>query len=176
MAAQPRLLHVGTVLLALALSACNGTVGADGPSPANPLDDEENQLIYQLNQVREAAGISTPVVVCNSLNVSAAAHSDDMRDKGYLSDQAPDGSTVRSRACTAGYAPGCNVSEAMAELVASGIEGGKAAVTQWAADSKSNAVMTGASLLMAGTGRTVNLDGLAYWTLDLADKDDPSCH
>jgi uncharacterized protein YkwD len=176
MAAHASFVRAGALLLAIGLPACAGTVGADGPSPANPLDEYENALIYELNQVRTAAGIAAPVVLCTSLNVSAAAHSDDMRDKAYLSDQAPDGSSVRSRACTAGYTPGCNASEAMAELVASGIDDGKATVMKWASDPMSNAVMTSTTLLVAGTGRTMNLDGLAYWTLDLADKDDPSCH
>jgi len=174
MVAQACFVRAGALGLALGLVACNGSVGADGPSSANPLDDEENALIYQLNQVRGAAGIKTPVVVCASLNVSAAAHSDDMRDKTYLGEPGSDGSSVRTRACAAGYKPGCNAHEAMAELVAMGVDTGKAAVLQW--DIKSHDVLVTANLLAAGTGRSLSLDGTTYWTLDLADKDDPSCH
>ena len=178
MIAQARFVRAGALCLAMAtglgLVACNGTVGSEGPSSANPLDDEENALVYELNQIRAAAGITTPIVVCASLDVSAAGHSDDMRDKMYFSDQAPDGSDVRKRACTAGYKPGCNPHEPMSELIAKGIDTGKGAVTEM--NAKSHAVLVTTNMQVAGAGRTLALDGTTYWTLDLADKDDPSCH
>ena len=176
MIAQAFLVRAGALLLALGAVACSTTVGADGPSEANPLDDEESALVYQLNQVREMAGIATPLVVCNTLDVSAAAHSDDMRDNDYLSDDAPDGATLRTRACSAGYTPGCNANEAMAEFVAKGIDGGKDTVTKWMSNAMTNATLVEPQLTVVGAGRSITRDGITYWTLDLADKDDSSCH
>src|SRR4051812_30636236 len=106
-------------LLAFALVACGSTDLPSGPSEANPPDVEESSVLFSLNELRGMSGIA-PVAVCSSLNVSASTHSDDMRDQMYLSDMAPNGSTARQRACTAGYTPACTGSLAMAELVASG--------------------------------------------------------
>src|SRR5262245_7300289 len=82
------------LLVGLVACGCGSTEFAETKSPANPLDPEESDLILQLNLFRrDNAGINTPVIVCKALNVSASEHADDMRDKDYLSDMAPDGST-----------------------------------------------------------------------------------
>src|SRR5262245_40391387 len=104
------------------LSGCSGDTEAQppGPSEANPPDAEESAVVQAVNDLRAQQGIQM-MKACTSLNVSASKHSDDMRDHGYLDDEAPDGSTPRSRACEAGYQAACGTSTAMAELVASGI-------------------------------------------------------
>ena len=164
-----------TLALAPLLAGCPTAVGSTGPSdPA--LDPEETQLLYELNSIREGAGIGTPMIVCASLNKSASAHSDDMRDKGYLSDMAPDGSDVRSRTCDAGYKPGCSSTTLMAELVASGVDLGKDAADSWNASDGGQPVILNPGLVAAGTGRSLGPDGTTYWTLDMGGQDDASCH
>lgn len=159
----------------LALAACsNTTIGPDAASdPA--LDPVENQAIYELNRIREDAGIATPVKLCTSLNKAASAHSDDMRNKGYLKDTAPDGSTVRTRSCDAGYQPGCSEAATMGELVASGIDEGSAVIAQWATNPDAKAVMLNPALVVAGIGRALDDDETTFWTLDMGGSDDASC-
>jgi uncharacterized protein YkwD len=160
--------------LAPLLAGCPSSVGGDGPSsPA--LDAEKSALLYELNAIREKAGIATPMITCNSLLVSSAAHSDDMRNNGYLSDVAPDGSTVRTRTCAAGYKPGCSSTTLMAQLVASGIDEGAPTADAWAASDGGAPVMLNAGLVVAGTGHSLSSDGTTYWTLDLGGENDPSC-
>jgi uncharacterized protein YkwD len=163
--------------LPLALAACNGTTTAyGGPSQANPLDSEENDVLLQLNILRSQKGVSQ-VAVCFSLNVSASAHSDDMRDNMYLSDVSPiDGSTVRTRACKAGYAAACPPATIpMAELVAEGNGTGAMTLAQWATDTTAGPILTEAPFVEAGVGRSIGADN-ERWTLDLASVMDPSCN
>jgi uncharacterized protein YkwD len=163
------------VLLAVGAAGCGGSTEAPrGVSEANPLDEEEDALIYDLNRAREDAGIAAPVIVCKSLNVSASKHADDMRDKGYLDDDGKDGSDVRSRGCEAGYLAGCEEATAMAELVASGINGGKATLAQWTTDASSNAILTNKDLVVVGVGRSLDLEG-PKWALDFGSVDEDSC-
>ncbi len=156
------------------LPACSSTQTVNSASAANPLDSEESSLLYQLNMVREQAGITDALVVCKSLNVSASKHADSMRDDGYLADEDPAGGDVRSRACDAGFTPGCNKDAVMAELVASGIDEGKKTLDQWLADATSKPIALNPDLKVAGVGRSLAEDG-ARWALDLAHDDDPSC-
>lgn len=147
-------------------------MGRDGPSPANPLDSVETTLVSELNGARAAAG-APAVTVCRSLNVSAAAHSDDMRDNGYLSDVAKDGSTPRDRACQAGYQPACD-NAFMAELVASGSEDPVHTVGQWKGDAESNKALLEPALKVVGVGVSYGEEE-PVWTVDLGGDDDPSC-
>ena len=165
-----------TVLGGTFTGGCGGdTTVTPGKSEANPLDDEENSLLLSLNELRGGAGISAKVIICKSLNISASAHSDDMRDGRYLSDKAPDGSTPRDRGCKAGYTPACGSTIAMAEVVASGFPDGKSTLPQWTMDDKTKAILINPSLGVVGTGRSTGGDAVV-WTLDLASEDDPSCH
>ena len=100
----------------------------------HPLDAEEDSLFYALNNFRADNGVGAAVATCKSLNVAASAHADDMRDHGYLSDEAPDGSTARERACDAGFKAACDKNAAFAELVASGIDAGEGTLKQWSND------------------------------------------
>jgi len=161
--------------LLLALTGCpSSTAGADAASdPA--LDPVESEAIYQLNRIREDAGIAATVIVCTSLNAAASGHSDDMRNKGYLKDTAPDGSTVRTRSCSAGYQPGCADATSMGELVASGVDDGKGVIDEWATNPDAKAVMLNPAFVAAGIGRAVSDDETSWWTLDMSGSDDPSC-
>src|ERR1700733_9751565 len=130
------------------LSGCASTETMDlGPSQANPLSAEESAAFFEVNQVRAGAHVA-PVTNCFSLNVSASAHADDMRDKDYLTEVAPDGSTVQTRACSAGYEAGCSPDAAMAELVAMGVPTGEATVQQWVGSMTSDAILLNASLIV----------------------------
>ncbi len=165
--------------LALALglfaAGCGDVQSIPGPSEANPLDAEESALIAGLNKIRADAGITTPVLVCASLNVSAAAHADDMRDNAYLSDAGQDGSTPRSRGCAAGYKPACDdTTTAMAEAVASGLVTGAETLPQWEKVEKTKALLLNPALSVVGVGRALQGD-VPTWALDLASKDDASC-
>src|SRR5512140_1628451 len=94
--------------LAFGVTACTGTTEfAGGPSMANPLDADENGFAHAINTARVSAQLPS-FKICASLNVSASAHADDMRDNGVTGDKGSDGSTVRTRACTGGYMPACN--------------------------------------------------------------------
>jgi uncharacterized protein YkwD len=163
-------------LVGLFVAGCGDVVSTPGPSAANPLDAEESALISGLNKLRADAGIAAPVQVCAALNVSASAHADDMRDNAYLSDTGQDGSTARSRGCAAGYKPACNdTSTAMAEVVASGLVTGADTLPQWEKDDKTKSLLLNPALSVIGLGRALQGD-VPVWAMDLASKDDPSCH
>lgn len=155
-------------------AGCGSSITGDLTSdPA--LDPEENEALYELNRLREDAGIAAPMIVCTPLNVSSSTHSDDMRDKGYLDDTAPDGSTVRTRSCSAGYQPGCVDTTVIGELVASGIDTGKEVIAQWAMNPDAKVAMQNPVFVVAGVGRAVGEGGATWWSLDLGGTDDPSC-
>jgi len=173
MDARSSLLRAAAVASALVATACTSTSFSGGPSdPA--LDPEENDVVYELNRRREDAGIAATFLACTSLNASASAHSDDMRDKSYLDATGIDGSTVRTRACKAGYQPGCSDTSAMAELVGNGLDTGKEIAAQWADSAQGSAVVLDPTLLVIGIARAVGDNG-TWWTLDIGATDDPSC-
>jgi uncharacterized protein YkwD len=167
MAAYPSFRLGVLVLLPLAAAACGGnTTSANLPSIANPLDAERGDAVHQLNLLRQMSGVPQ-VTDCFSLNVSASAHSDDMRDNNYLAEAAPDGSTVRTRACMAGYTPACAGTIPMAELIALGYATGADTINQWAADATSGPILVNPALLWIGVGRAIGADA-QRWTLDMA--------
>jgi uncharacterized protein YkwD len=153
-------------LLALGAGGCSGTTTDLAASIANPLDPIRIQLLADVNQVRSSMNLGT-FTDCATLNVAASAHSDDMRDNDYLSDTAPDGSTPRSRACSAGYTPACSTTTIMAELVAQGQPDAMTTVSQWTADPTADGLMLTPSLVVAGIGRSIHTSGTATWSLDL---------
>jgi uncharacterized protein YkwD len=156
------------------LAGCASTETMDlGPSQANPLDSEEAAALFEVNQVRAGKGIS-PVTSCSSLNVSASAHADDMRDNDYLMETGLDGSTVQSRACTAGYMAGCAASAEMAELVAMGIQTGEATVEQWVGNTKAEGILVDPALIVVGIGRSIS-SSTTYWAADFGAVDEASC-
>jgi uncharacterized protein YkwD len=157
----------------LALTGCTSVEYADKVSVANPLDAFESDLVVRLNGLRSDAGVPT-LKVCASLNVATSAHSDDMRDKDYLSDVAPDKSTTPTRACDAGYEPACIGSAAMVEFIAKGHGEGDVTLEQWKADAESSVMLTKPEFVVMGVGRALGAD-YPIWTLDLADKTDASC-
>jgi uncharacterized protein YkwD len=170
------LVAVAGVTLAPLLAACSGNTGAaDTPSQANPLDPEESAVVARVNQMRTAANLPG-VTVCYSLDVSASAHADDMRDNALpVGEPGSDGSTVNQRACTAGYKAACPPSTpAMAEVDASGYSTGDEAAAGWAADPTSGPILKNPALIVVGVGRSLGLAGY-YWTMDLGGVDDPSC-
>jgi uncharacterized protein YkwD len=154
------------VVLALGAGGCSGSTTDLAPSIANPLDTVRQQLLTLVNQVRTGMSL-TAFTDCATLNVSASAHSDDMRDNNYLSDTAPDGSTPRSRACAAGYTPACSTTTVMAELVAQGQPDAMTTVGQWTADPTADGLMLTPTLIVAGIGRSIHTSGTATWSLDL---------
>ena len=172
---RPSVLASFALVLGLFAAGCGDVQSNPGPSEANPLDAEESALIAGLNKLRADAGITTPVLVCASLNVSAAAHADDMRDNAYLSDTGQDGSTPRSRGCAAGYKPACDdTTTAMAETVASGLVTGAETLPQWEKDAKTKELLLNPALSVVGIGRALQGD-VPTWAMDLASKDDASC-
>jgi uncharacterized protein YkwD len=162
-------------VLGAALLGCNGTAACDcGPSIANPLDADENAIVQDLNNLRAGAKVGA-VIPCKSLNVSAAAHADDMRNNNYLSATGQNGSDVRLRACMAGYNAACGTMIAMSELVAEGNGTGNGTFMQWSMDSSAVGHLTNPAFTQVGLGHSQGLEN-AYWTLDLSSVDDPSCH
>jgi uncharacterized protein YkwD len=158
---------------ALSVMGCTTVEFADKVSPANPLDAFESELIVGLNNLRKGAGVPE-VQVCASLNVATSAHSDDMRDNNYLSDVAPDKSTTPTRACDAGYEPGCKGTAAMVEFIAKGHGEGDLTLEQWKKEPESSVLLTKPEFVVAGVGRALGADQ-PIWTLDMADKTDASC-
>lgn len=160
----------------LCLLACSGDADnptPPGPSAANPLDAEESAMVQAVNDLRGMQGV--PMLQdCAALNVSASKHSDDMRDQGYLDDQAPDGSTPRSRACEAGYQAACGDSAAMAELVASGIYEAEGSLAQWTKRADTTAILIDAGLAAIGVGRADGGES-PVWTLDFGGAYEASC-
>jgi len=171
----PATLTVALALLAF-VTGCNGSTTCDcGPTTANPLDGDSSEIVQQLNMTRAAAGAPT-VAVCFSLDVSAAGHSDQMRDDNYLAEVSPvDASTVRSRACAAGYTAACNGSTIpMAELVAEGNGTGDSTYAQWSTDAMAQPNLVNPEFIVVGVGHSIGTMN-EYWTLDLSSKTDPSC-
>ncbi len=161
-------------LAALAISGCTSVEFADKVSPANPLDEFESELIVQLNSLREQAGVPV-LTVCASLNVATSAHSDDMRDNNYLSDVDPGTkSTTPTRACEAGYQPGCSTAATMIEFIAKGHGEGTTTLDQWKKDPASGPMLTKPEFVVVGVGRSLGADQ-PIWTMDVADKTDASC-
>ena len=160
-------------LAAMTLMGCSSVEFAEKVSVANPLDSFEDDVITGLNELRKSAGVQT-VTVCASLNVATSAHSDDMRDKNYLSDVAPDKSTTPMRACDAGYMPGCTTAAAMVEFIAKGHGEGTVTLEQWKMDPESSVLLTKPEFVVVGIGRSLGADQ-PIWTMDMADKNDTSC-
>jgi len=162
-----------TLALGLLTASCSTVEYADSVSQANPLDNAESDLVGALNDHRTAAGV--PVVkACATLNQSASAHSDEMRDKGYLKDIGPDGSTAVTRACEAGFSAACDGSVGMAELLAKGFAGGAETLEQWKMDAATQPVLVNPDFKTLGVGRSMGGE-TAIWTLDLAAAEEPSC-
>jgi uncharacterized protein YkwD len=163
------------VLGSLGMLACSGSadVVPTGPSQANPLDSDEQAMLGAINSLREGDAVGQ-LTQCATLNVSASAHSDDMRDNGYLKDVAPDGSTPRQRACEAGYQSACGTTTAMAELVASGNYGAEATLDQWTKDAGTRALLVNGDLLAVGIGLSVGGDS-PIWTVDFGGAVEASC-
>jgi uncharacterized protein YkwD len=160
--------------LATFLLGCSASVTDLGPSQANPLDSEEAALLSDFRAFRNAMGLPD-VSGCASLNVSASAHADDMRDHNYLSDMAPDGSVVRTRACDAGYAPACSNAAAVAEAVASGSDVASEVLMQWENDAATGPILANPALIVVGIGRSEGDQTTHIWAMDLASIADPSC-
>lgn len=159
--------------VALTATGCSSVEFADKVSPANPLDEFEQDLVNKLNELRQGAGVPT-LAVCASLNVATSAHSDDMRDKNYLSDIAPDKSTTVTRACDAGFEPACLGVPAMIEFIANGHGEGTVTLDQWKMDPSSSKELTRPEFVVVGVGRALGGDK-PIWTMDMADRTDASC-
>lgn len=169
---------LGASLLALGAASgaagCGSDIGVTGPSTANPLDEGEEALVKELNAHRAGAGLPA-LSVCVSLNVSATLHSDDMRDKGYQSDVGKDdGSTTMTRACEAGYKPGCD-GAAMAEVIASGSDDPASTANQWKEDATAGPILVNPNLVVLGVGRSFRNDKPPVWTVDFGGAPDSSC-
>ncbi len=175
-ALNPRRTLQKTLLLACAALAvaCSDVEYADGTSPQNPLDPEESVVVQKVNALRDT--VNAPAVkVCAALNVSASVHSDDMRNKGYLDDNAPDGTDPRQRACNAGYKPACENIAGMVELVAKGNALGAETFSQWNKDPATQKLIQDSTFLVIGVGRSLSSEASAIWTVDMSTADDPSC-
>ncbi|UQA56552.1 CAP domain-containing protein [Polyangium aurulentum] len=163
-----------TLVFAALAVGCTDVEYADGQSPQNPLDPEESSVVQKVNQLRASAD-APALKVCFSLNVSASVHSDDMREKGYLDDNAPDGSDPVDRACDAGYKPACDNMVGMVEMVAKGNAEGAATFAQWSGDAGTRMLLLDPTFLVVGLGRAMSSDASAIWTLDMSTAEDPSC-
>ncbi len=159
--------------LMLPTLGCTTVEYADNISQQNPLDAIESDLLVRLNTLRTNAGVPT-VEDCATLNTSASRHSDDMRDKGYLSDVAPDASTPVKRACDAGFESACANNIAMAELLAKGNAEAGSTIDQWAGDATTAPILTDPTFTHVGIGRAMGGES-AIWTVDFAASNDPSC-
>lgn len=170
------LLTFAVAAFAVAAIGCGpgaSTVEEAEPSQANPLDDDEVDLLTRLNERRANAG-QAALRGCAALNVAAAAHSDDMLREGYLDSEGLDGSVPRTRACDAGYAPACADGEAgIGELVAQGNPDAEIALAGWDAPTES-ALLLDPQMVVVGVGRAL-FDKDVRWTLDLATLDHDSC-
>jgi uncharacterized protein YkwD len=162
-------------LSSLALAACGSVSSAGDPSVANPLDSDESDAIFQLNTIREAKGLPA-VTDCYTLNISASAHSDDMRDNPTLplGTKGSDGSTLQTRACDAGYKVACSGTPRMGEVVAFGYNTGADDVTGWSTDPNAGPIVLDPTMKVVGAGRSQGSMGY-YYTMDFGSEDDPSC-
>ncbi len=158
------------LLSTLALAACGTVASAELPSEANPLDSDESEAVYQLNTIRMGMSLP-PVKSCFTLNVSASAHSDDLRDNPELplGIAGSDGSDVRTRACKDGYAAACSTTTSMGEVVARGYNTGADDVTGWSTDPTAEPIVLNPQLIAVGVGRSQGADGW-YYTMDSRER------
>lgn len=150
------------------LAGCGGQVVVDHERPvsqANPLDADEAALLDALNARRASAGLGL-LVECPALNSSASLHVDDMRDQSYLTETAPDGSTVRSRACEAGYEPACNKSTAMGEALSRGLDDPAAIAEQLTASSITSVIVLNPDYQAVGVAHA-EVASPPVWAIDL---------
>jgi uncharacterized protein YkwD len=169
------MLRTSITLACAALAVgCTDVDYADGQSPQNPLDPEESLVVVKVNAIRASVGAPN-LKVCVSLNVSASVHSDDMREKGYLGDKAPDGSDPVERACDAGYKPACDKMAGMVEFVAKGNAEGGPTFDQWSGDAMTRQLLEDPDFLVVGVGRAMSSEESAIWTVDMSTAEDPSC-
>lgn len=143
---------------------------SDGAS----LDEEEQRFLELLNQHRANNG-ARPVTACASLNRSAQAHSEDMRDQDYFAHQGLDGSSPSSRACDACF--GSCGSTGFGENIAAGNSSAEGTFDQWLNSSGHNANMLRDSYVVVGLGRATGGGAYGtYWTNVFATGSDASCN
>jgi uncharacterized protein YkwD len=86
----------------LTLAACSSSVGPTEPSGAQTTSEIEYQLFRLANREREGNGARPELVLDQGLSAIARQYSELMRDQGFFSHVAPDGSTLKRRLEIAG--------------------------------------------------------------------------
>jgi uncharacterized protein YkwD len=103
--AQSLCLRVATCLAALAALTlgCSGS-GSDSPTaPGGPaVADVEARSLQYLNETRAEEGVGQQLAFSESLSFAARRHSEAMRDQGFFSHIAPNGSDPSDRILAVG--------------------------------------------------------------------------
>lgn len=94
--------RLALLLLAILASACEGISSPTEPDRWLTTSEIENHLVALANHARRSAGIRPDLVTEIALAGVARRHSEDMRDRGYLGHDSPEGTTLRQRLEQAG--------------------------------------------------------------------------
>ena len=81
----------------LPVMACSSSVGPTEPSGARTPSEIEYYLYQLANRERVADGIVSELILSDALSAVARRYSEQMRDQGFFSHVAPDGSTLDRR-------------------------------------------------------------------------------
>ena len=93
---------VGVLIVAIAVVACSGSGSPTSPSSSVSASEVEFQLLRLTNGERDGAGVDPDLDSDTSLSNLARAHSNAMRDQGFVGHTGPDGRTLRQRLVEAG--------------------------------------------------------------------------
>ena len=141
--------HVLTLLLLIMSTGCGGGSSSGGASSG----DAVGEFAKIVNDYRESVGCQ-PLSWDDRLASVATAHSEDMRQRKYISHRTPDGVGFEDRLRSAGYSSG-------AENIAAGYGLAKGAVEALVASPSHRANLDNCSYAFHGAGVS-NLGGI--WT------------
>lgn len=138
-----------TALLLILAGGCSGGSSSGGASGGDPV----GEFARIVNDYRESVGCQRLIWDERLANV-AKAHSDDMRQRKYVSHISPDGVGFEDRLQSAGYSTG-------AENIAAGYGLAKGALESWVASPSHRANLDNCGYVFHGAGVS-NLGGI--WT------------
>lgn len=149
-------------------TACTGTGAA-----THGLSSMERHLLDLMNDYR---GTQANLAACNSLNVAAQDHANDMRDEEYYSHKGKNGSEFWERACDAGYQAGCGPTTWMGEIITGWASTPEEAFQMWRNSPGHDALMKDGTYSVAGVGHACGGPLGHYWVVDFAAANEASCN
>jgi uncharacterized protein YkwD len=172
--------YLGAVVAVLAVLNA-GVAAGERSADATSYDSEELQFLQLINQYRESTGGVEPLILSDTLALSAQRHSQDMARYAFFSHN-----TVSSSYYPAGSAPwdrmraeGYDYNSLKGENIAVGCQSAESCFELWRNSPAHNAAMLEGRYRVIGIAR-VNMWGSSgrgwYWTTDFGAALDPTSH